>query len=187
MIKRVTWIIFRAIITLFAWVFGGYILHRYEFFFAFSDIDNIVGVLQLVLVTVGAGGVSFVLWMRHTRQFAPVSVAIALLVLLSVALFPTALRGNWWLNMTLPDGQEASFDLAAFTPFSEGSSLARLDEQSTLTLYSDLPILDGATALFQVYAAFVEAVFDRDSFSTDYLLCRDKRRTKWTYSFALGL
>ena len=175
MTKSLTWIILRAIITLLVWIIGGYVLHRYEFFIAFADIDNIVGAIPLVLVAVGAGGVSLVLWMRHTRQFAPVSVAIAILVLLSVALFPTALRGNWWLNMTLPEGQEASFDLTAFTPFSEGSNISRLNEQSTLTLYDNFPIMDGATALFPVYAAFAEAVFDRDSFSMDYLLGTNTR------------
>ena len=160
MAKKVAWIMLRAVTTLFAWIVGGYVLHRYEFFIAFMYIDNIVGVMPIVLAIVGAGGASLLLWMRHNRQFAPVSAAIALLVILSVLLFPTALRGNWWLNLTLVEGQEEGFEVQA---------LVRLDEQPTLNLYADLPILDGATALFPVYAAFAEAVFDRDSFSMDYL------------------
>ena len=175
MTRKVAWIILRAIITLFVWTAGGYVLRKYEFFIAFTDIDNIVGVMPLVLVAVGAGGASLVLWMRHTRQFAPVTATVALLALLSVALFPTALRGNWWLNMALPEGQEASFDLAAFAPFSENPNIARLDEPPTLTLYYGLPILDGATALFPVYAAFAYAIFDRNSFSPDHLLATNTR------------
>jgi len=102
--------------------------------------------LPVTLVIVCACGMSAVLWMRHTKQFAPVSIAIALLVVLSAALFPTALRGNWWLNMTLPEGQETSIDLSAFAPFSENSKLVELNEQSTLTLHADFPVLDGARA-----------------------------------------
>ena len=175
MAKKVTWIMLRAVITLSVWIISGYVLYKYEFFIAFTDIDNIVGVIPLVLAVVGAGGVSTILWMRHTKQFAPVSVAITLLVIFSVALFQTALQGNWWINMTLPKEQEASLDLTMFVPFYEGSNIARLGEQSTLTLYTDLPILDGATALFPLYAAFAEAVFDRSSFSPDYVLSTNTR------------
>ena len=175
MIQKMIWIIFRTIITLGAWMIGGYLLYRHEYFSSFAYIDNLVGILPVTLVLVCAGGMSAVLWMRHTKQFAPVSIAIALLVVLSAALFPTALRGNWWLNMTLPEGQETSIDLSAFAPFSENSKLVELDEQSTLTLYADFPVLDGATALFPVYAAFAETVFARDSFSQDYLLSTGTR------------
>jgi phosphate transport system substrate-binding protein len=34
-----------------------------------------------------------------------------------------------------------------------------------------LPVLDGATALYPVYAAFAEAVYDEGAFSQDYVLC----------------
>jgi len=165
--KTPIWTILRVLITLLAWVLAGYTLHRYEYFTSFREIDNIIGMLPVTLAIVFATGTTALLWMKHTRQFAPVSGTIALLVLLSILLFPTALRGNWWLNMTLPEGEEPRMDLTAFIPFSEDSKLVRLEEPSTLTLSTDLPRLDGATALFPLYAAFAETVFDQDAFSAD--------------------
>jgi phosphate transport system substrate-binding protein len=41
------------------------------------------------------------------------------------------------------------------------SRLVILEEESILRLYRNLPILDGATALFPVYASFVNAVYPR--------------------------
>ena len=173
--KKRIWFILRIFLTLLILISSVPVLYRYEFFVAFRDIDNIVGVLPLTLVVVSVLTASAILWIRHTKQFAAVSIALVLLFVLSTALFPTALRGNWWINMTLPEGQEASLDLTVFAPFAESSKLARLNEPSTLILESDLPILDGATALFPVYAAFAEAVFDRDAFSPEYVRSTNTR------------
>ena len=175
MIKKLTWIAFRAAIALSGWIAGGFVLHRYEYFIAFADIDNIVGLMPVTLTIVGAGSLSALLWMKHTRRFAPVSVMLALFAVLSVVLFQTALRGNWWININATEGQEEGLDLTAFIPFCEDSRLVRLDEESTLTLHADLPILDGATALFPVYAAFAEAVFDIDAFSHSHVLSTGTR------------
>ncbi|WP_077622943.1 PstS family phosphate ABC transporter substrate-binding protein [Sediminibacillus massiliensis] len=51
------------------------------------------------------------------------------------------------------------FDLSDYRPFSEGSKAVTLDEASTLKIKEDLPVLDGATALYPVYASFVQAVY----------------------------
>lgn len=53
------------------------------------------------------------------------------------------------------------FDLMDKAPFKENNGLAKLDKQANLQ-FSDLttmPRLDGATAAYPVYAAFVEAVY----------------------------
>ena len=50
--------------------------------------------------------------------------------------------------------------LSSYQPFTEGSLTAHLDAPSSLRLdQEDCPRLDGATALYPVYAAFVEAVY----------------------------
>jgi phosphate transport system substrate-binding protein len=113
--------------------------------------------------------------MKHTRQFAPVSVALALFTVLSVVLFPTALRGNWWINVTIPERRETSPDLSVYAPFSADSKTAKLAAEPTLTLSDNLPVLDGATALYPVYAAFAETTYAEDSFSQDYVLCTNTR------------
>lgn len=167
--------ILRALITLLVWALGGYILYRYEYLRAFSQIDNLVGMMPVALVLMGATIMTVLLWMKHSRRFMPVSAALALLVILSAALFPTALRGNWWLNPQTSNTSEAAPNLLAYAPFSEGSLTAKLNEKSTLRLTGRLPMLDGATALYPVYAAFAEAVYDESVFLQDKVICTNTR------------
>jgi phosphate transport system substrate-binding protein len=171
---KIVWIILRALITLLVWGAGGYVLYRYEFFIAFGDIDNIVGMIPVAMVLTGTIGTTVLLWMKHTRHLRPVAAVIALFIVLSVALFPTALRGNWWINPSVSHEAEAAPDLTLYAPF-VGTLTARLDEEAELRLTDNLPVLDGATALYPIYAAFAEAVFDRDSFSQDYVLSTGTR------------
>jgi phosphate transport system substrate-binding protein len=53
-------------------------------------------------------------------------------------------------------------NLGDYRPFDNEGRLATLDEPATLFLADNVPRLDGATALYPVYAAFVQAVYPRD-------------------------
>ena len=174
MSKKVA-VIIRVIFTLFVFFAGVYVLDKYEFLAAFNDIDNIVGMIPVALVVTGAAGTSILLWMRRTKRLVPVSASIALLVILSVVLFPTALRGNWWIGTVTSNESGAAPDLIVYVPFGVNSRTVKLGEISNLRLTADLPVLDGATALYPVYAAFAEAVYDENAFSQDMVLCTNTR------------
>lgn len=59
-------------------------------------------------------------------------------------------------------------DISVYEPFAENSQVVKLDGPSTLTLTDDLPIIDGATALYPIYAAFAHAVYpEKDYFQHD--------------------
>ena len=51
-----------------------------------------------------------------------------------------------------------SIDVSQYLPFNENSQIVKLDSK-TLKLTENLPIIDGATAAFPVYSAFVNAVY----------------------------
>jgi phosphate transport system substrate-binding protein len=53
-------------------------------------------------------------------------------------------------------------DYHEYEPFSDNSKAAVLQEEATLKLGDNLPLLDGATALYPVYASFVRAVYPRE-------------------------
>jgi phosphate transport system substrate-binding protein len=59
------------------------------------------------------------------------------------------------------------FDLNPYIPFSSGTKAALLNGSSTLQLRDHLPVLNGATALYPVYAAFAQAVYPEKDYS-DY-------------------
>ena len=60
--------------------------------------------------------------------------------------------------------REGDIDLSLYAPFAENTRAVVLDTLSTLTFETDLPVLDGATALYPVYSAFVQAVYPKQNY-----------------------
>ena len=59
---------------------------------------------------------------------------------------------------------EGDLDLELYAPFTEKTKAVSLDEISSLKLNEDLPILDGATALYPLYSAFARAVYPKKEY-----------------------
>jgi phosphate transport system substrate-binding protein len=60
-------------------------------------------------------------------------------------------------------------NLSRYAPFLENSKLVILNEKASFTLFDDLPQLDGATALYPVYASFVQAVYPSAGYGNRYV------------------
>ena len=146
-------------------------LNRFEYMANFNSIDNIVGMLPVALLLFVTVGIAFLLWVKYKQQNVAIICGVAFITILSAALFPNALRGNWWINPSAPSDVQTAPDLTVYAPFSPDSQTAKLEEPALLKLEESLPILDGATALYPVYAAFAEAVYKESAFSEDMVLC----------------
>lgn len=59
------------------------------------------------------------------------------------------------------------YELQLYYPYREDNRLVVLDEAATLQLDDNLPVLDGATALYPVYAAFAKAVYPADALTEE--------------------
>ena len=68
-----------------------------------------------------------------------------------------------------------SVDLSLYAPFADNTLAVSLEETSTLKLESDLPLLDGATALYPLYAAFAQAVYPEKGYTphNGEVVCRN--------------
>jgi phosphate transport system substrate-binding protein len=68
--------------------------------------------------------------------------------------------------LELPTVSEEDYEYR-YRPFSETSKAAKLDGETNLrfTLYDNLPVLDGATALYPVYASFAQAVYPKNDYN----------------------
>ncbi len=135
---------------------------RYEYLSQFDRVDNVVGVIPIAFVLIFSSGFIVLVWMKHSKRLAVLSVSLAVVVVLSGVLFPNSLRGNWWIQQpysTVGDNP----DIAVYAPF-KGEKTARLDQPATLTLTENLPVMDGALALYPVYAAFAQAVYDETAY-----------------------
>jgi phosphate transport system substrate-binding protein len=62
-----------------------------------------------------------------------------------------------------PDEGETS--IYHYQPFNPGTKAVRLSEPSTLSFTDNLPRMDGATALYPVYAAFAQALYPEGQYS----------------------
>lgn len=56
-------------------------------------------------------------------------------------------------------------DTFAYAPFDEHSKVVQLEERATLKIEENLPIIDGATALYPVYSAFAQAVYPEKEYN----------------------
>ena len=63
-----------------------------------------------------------------------------------------------------PNAVSENVSLTSYQPFAERSRAVTLEEASTLQLHENLPRIDGATALYPLYAAFVQAVYPEDDY-----------------------
>ncbi len=169
--KRIFFIVLRAVLTAAACGLSFWVLWRYEYWQQWTQIDNIVGAIPVAFAFLFAGGAAALLWIRWRKRTAPVAVVLALFVFLAAALFPNALRGNWWIDYGHASDEEAGPDLSVYAPFAEGSEAARLEEEAELHLAGDLPVLDGATALYPLYAAFAQAVYEEADYTEDAVRC----------------
>lgn len=59
---------------------------------------------------------------------------------------------------------DGEVDLYEYEPFTGSDKLARLDSPASFKIERDVPELDGATALYPLYAAFTEAVYPKGSY-----------------------
>ncbi|MDJ0333381.1 substrate-binding domain-containing protein [Planococcus sp. S3-L1] len=57
---------------------------------------------------------------------------------------------------------DSEVDLYAYEPFKESEKLARLDQQASFKIVGEVPIIDGATALYPLFSAFAEATYPED-------------------------
>ena len=60
--------------------------------------------------------------------------------------------------------REGNVNLQSYSPYAKKTQAVFLDTISTLRFESDLPFLNGATALYPVYSAFVQAVYPKKKY-----------------------
>lgn len=83
----------------------------------------------------------------------------ALVFLLCCIVSVIAFEGYQAYERSLEVVSSQDVDLSEYQPFVKGTKAVSLKEASTYKIQDDLPILDGATALYPVYSAFAQAVY----------------------------
>ena len=131
--------------------------------FLFSNFVEIVPYIQIALFSVIflTMFVSSIIIKKKTifkRDF--LILITACVVIIGVFGYQTRRRDE--IYIAFEKGEEKiseEIDFSDYDPFAPGNILKSLDEESNLTIYSDYPRLDGATALYPVYAAMTQMVY----------------------------
>lgn len=101
--------------------------------------------------------------MKLFKQLSAILLLAACFAVFDAAVWNIATKR--FINYTSEDMQAKSIELDKYLPFDENSGIAVTD--SSLTISGDLPVVDGAAALYPVFSAFVNAVYPEDSVSFD--------------------
>ncbi|MDR1003244.1 MAG: PstS family phosphate ABC transporter substrate-binding protein [Oscillospiraceae bacterium] len=157
-------IVSRIIVTLLC-IFGAFVLipfYRLVFTASAAYIFGAYGIWLPIIVP----SVAFVIAMLYIWNMfnAKVRRVISLVLVGAVVLF-----AGWgccynivYKNTTTVDTNEGEMSLLEYEPFRENTLAASLDGESTLKIEGELPILDGATALYPLYSAFARAAYPED-------------------------
>jgi phosphate transport system substrate-binding protein len=107
-------------------------------------------------------------FVRGARQSGPLAgrrvvagVVAACIGLVGVAVFQLGERAATASMLTGKASMGDEIELYEYQPFRPGNKLVTPDREASLRIATDLPKLDGATALFPVYAAIAQATFVR--------------------------
>lgn len=163
--KQIISITIKSIVLLCALSVVVYLLWRYEYLSQFSQIDNIIGAIPIVILLIALVALGILLFLKSKQTNRVLCICLAVIFVSACALFPNSLRANWWIDYgQQPMTTENEPDLSVYAPFSAHNRLATLDTPSTHTLNENLPQLDGAVALYPVYAAIAQAFYDESTF-----------------------
>ncbi len=91
-------------------------------------------------------------------------------IFLSSTIVVSIYEGRKYYIASIPTVDDQGVNLYEYQPFKINSKVAKLDEDATFKIQGEIPSIDGATALYPLYAAFVEATFPED----EYLPYRSK-------------
>ncbi|MDR2453782.1 MAG: substrate-binding domain-containing protein [Bifidobacteriaceae bacterium] len=122
-----------------------------------AQVAQQVGLMALV-----SGGSLVVALLAIWRPFAPKARYAAIGVVAVLVAAPAAAiaaQEIWRANLTVIGEADLQIDLARYEPFGADTLAASLDQPASLRLTGDLPRLDGATALYPVYASFARATY----------------------------
>lgn len=92
---------------------------------------------------------------RHYRKLHISLIAVVVLMGLTSAGYEIRLA----YHNSIPVISDQEVDMEQYRPFMDHGNLAELSEPATLKITSDLPRMDGATALYPLYAAIAQEVY----------------------------
>lgn len=157
---KVNWkaVIRRVFAAIFIGLFLGFLLAILLIYISLMAPTYVQRASWVLLPSLLAGAVLALLLPRRWRKGVALCLAAVTIGCGAYCAF-----GLW--RSSVPTVDDRDLLLWQYEPFSEGTKAVNLEEQSTLRFHrEDLLRLDGATALYPVYAGFVQAVYPQGEY-----------------------
>ena len=157
---KVNWkeLICRVFAAIFIGLFLGFLLAILLIYISLMAPTYVQRASWVLLPSLLAGAVLALLLPRRWRKGVALCLAAVTIGCGAYCAF-----GLW--RSSVPTVDDRDLLLWQYEPFSEGTKAVNLEEQSTLRFHrEDLLRLDGATALYPVYAGFVQAVYPQGEY-----------------------
>ncbi len=150
-LKKILVIVLKIIITI-----GILFVSIYAPLFIYVICDFNVNQVLLVMASLVIPSSIIWIWLKKKRK-------LLFFIWLAYAIISFGACG---INKLIYDYDESlrintnvNINVFDYMPFEEKSKIAKLNKESSLKLEDDLPILDGAAAVFPLYSAFVNEVY----------------------------
>ncbi|MGP4040532.1 PstS family phosphate ABC transporter substrate-binding protein [Gracilibacillus sp. D59] len=117
------------------------------------------------IVMIGLMIISVLLIYEKWKVRAVKIVSVTFLVIAGVTV--GSYEGYQYYLKSLEIVSTQDVDLKVYQPFADDTKAADLNKESTLQIEENLPRLDGATALYPVYASFAQAVYPEKDYSLE--------------------
>ena len=147
-----------------------YIGNKLEFWSQLKAFDNAIGAAPLVILLGITCFLIALVWKRHKNAMTS-TITLSILSVIWALLFVPSATGNWYPFSEKSTPGTASPDLTVYAPFIDNTQAAKLPGAASVLIRGELPSLDGATALYPVYAAFANAAYNEEDYSPDLVIC----------------
>ena len=164
--KSILIIAIKALLSISVIGLDAFFLYRFDYLNNFLAIDNILGILPLCFMILFTVAVGFLIWKKHSKSNKTLTFIFLGWSVVSIALLPVSVTKNWFFGKEIiTDGNDG--DINPYKPFMEGTKAVKLNEPSTLIIDSDMPVLDGALALYPVYSAVAQTIYNEINYNDE--------------------
>lgn len=101
--------------------------------------------------------------MKISKQLCIIISMILAMILFDISIFNIVTKR--YIDNRSSEMKSRSIEVSEYLPFTEKSGICHID--TDVKLSGDLPVIDGAAALYPMFSAFVDATYPKDSVSFD--------------------
>jgi phosphate transport system substrate-binding protein len=162
--------LFKNIFSIFLGIISSAI---FASFFPLFDLEHFeldwvsIGIIFLLFLPYLSFILFLILWNTKKSKLVYLLLIVPAGYLITIAVLIGMAKYDDYIY-SIPRMDEGYFydDLYIYEPFNEYRNfLARLDDVSNLKITENLPVLDGATAFYPIYASFAQTVYPRGKYS----------------------